>query len=161
MSEKVVLPKFDLPGDRIHPALKVLLAVGALMVVSLLILGGAIWHRRSLQLAAEQRQEALIKARVAEAEAAAEAAKARQAEAAAKAAAEQAKLAAKLAPKTEGKLADASDPSKAVHRHKARKPASKALAKAGDTADKSSSKGSGGSKRDDAAIDKLLASFKK
>ena len=43
MSEKVVLPKFDLPGDRIHPALKVLLAVGALMVVSLLVLGGAIW----------------------------------------------------------------------------------------------------------------------
>lgn len=161
MSEKVVLPKFDLPGDRIHPALKVLLAVGALMVVSLLILGGAIWHRRSLQLAAEQRQEALIKARMAEAEAAAEAAKARQAEAAAKAAAEQAKLAAKLAPKSEAKLADSTDASKAVHRRsKARKPASKALAKAGETTDKSSSK-SGGSKRDDAAIDKLLASFKK
>lgn len=158
MSEKVVLPKFDLPGDRIHPALKVLLAVGALMVVSLLVLGGAIWHRRSLQLAAEQRQEALIKARVAEAEAASEAAKARQAEAAAKAAAEQAKLAAKLAPKHEAKAADSADPKAATHR-RARRPGSKAIAKAGET-DKSSSKSSG-SKRDDAAIDKLLASFKK
>src|SRR5262245_19261980 len=93
MSEKVVLPKFDLPGDRMHPAMKLLMMVGGLMLVSLLILGAALWRHRSMEVAEETRKQALIAARTAEANAAAEAAKARQAEAAATQAAAAAKIA--------------------------------------------------------------------
>jgi hypothetical protein len=164
MAEKVVLPKFDLPGDRMHPTTKIVLAVGALLLVSLMVLGGAVWHRRSLQLAAEQRQAALIAARTAEANAAAEAAKARIAEAEAKKAAEQAKAAEKLAAKNAPALAVASaDAGKGTtHKSGSRKSSSKSsssktIASKGDAKEE---KKSPGSKRDDAAIDKLLASFK-
>ncbi len=96
MSEKVVLPKFDIPSESAHPVVKAVAIVGALLLVSMLILGGAIWKRRAAQLAAEQRRDALIAARVAEANAAIEAAKARVAEAAAKEAAAKAEAAAKI-----------------------------------------------------------------
>ena len=170
MSDKVVLPKFDLPGDRTHPAVKVLWAAVSVFLLCLLALGGALWHQHSLQLAAEKRQSDLVAARTAEANAAAEAAKARVAEAAAKvAAAEQAKaaekaekLAAKNAPPSA--TADAGKAGSGHHgarHHGSSKGASKALAKAGTPDDKKgAAKQPAGSKRDDAAIDKLLASFK-
>lgn len=164
MAEKVVLPKFDLPGDRMHPTTKILLGVGVLLLVSLMVLGGAVWHRRSLQLAAEQRQAALIAARTAEANAAAEAAKARIAEAEAKKAADQAKAAEKLAAKNAPAPAASSDAGKATaHKSSARKSSSKGSSKAVASttgAQGKEEKKSPGSKRDDAAIDKLLASFK-
>ena len=167
MSEKVVLPKFDLPGDRMHPAMKAFFAVCGLMVAAMLVLGGALWHRRSLQLAAEARQEALIAARMAEANAAAEAAKARAAEAAARAAAAQAAAQARLAARTGAASAPAAVPAaggdgkpSALGRHHThhRGAAGKTVAKADD---KKSTAKTAGEKRDDAAIDKLLASFKK
>jgi hypothetical protein len=162
MAEKVVLPKFDLPGDRMHPTTKILLGVGVLLLVSLMVLGGAVWHRRSLQLAAEQRQAALIAARTAEANAAAEAAKARIAEAEAKKAADQAKAAEKLAAKNAPAPAATADAGKATaHKGGARKGSSKGSSKAVASATPAKDeKKSSGSKRDDAAIDKLLASFK-
>jgi pyruvate/2-oxoglutarate dehydrogenase complex dihydrolipoamide acyltransferase (E2) component len=171
MSDKVVLPKFDLPGDRTHPAVKVLWAAVSVFLLCLLALGGALWHQHSLQLAAEKRQSDLVAARTAEANAAAEAAKARVAEAAAKvAAAEQAKAAEKaekLAAKNAVASAGTADGGKAgsghhgARHHGSTKGGSKALAKA-TTADdkKGAAKQPAGSKRDDAAIDKLLASFK-
>jgi len=42
MSEKVVLPKFDLPGKQMHPAMKLFLAVGGLLGLSVVVLGGLI-----------------------------------------------------------------------------------------------------------------------
>ena len=69
MGEKVVLPKFELPGDRTHPAVKVLAIVGGMMVLCTGILGMALWRHHSQQMAAEARQEALIAQRTAEANA--------------------------------------------------------------------------------------------
>jgi len=166
MGEKVVLPKFDLPGDRMHPATKVVLGVGVLLLVSLFVLGGAVWQRRSLQLAAEARQAALIAARTAEANAAAEASKARTAEAAAKVELEKTKLAEKLAAKNAPPPAVASADGKATvkkgsshHKISSSKSSSSKPLAATATSGKDEKK-SPGSKRDDAAIDKLLASFK-
>ena len=171
MSEKVVLPKFDIPSESAHPVVKAVAIVGALLLVSMLILGGAIWKRRAAQLAAEQRRDALIAARVAEANAAIEAAKARVAEAAAKEAAAKAEAAAKI---EAAKLAAAAkahpaDGSKvavadAGHHHAHHGKAGKGKSKGGDTvaakgsSDEKKSAARGG--RDNAAIDKLLAQFK-
>ena len=162
MGEKVVLPKFDLPGDRMHPTTKVLLAVGALLVVSVLVLGGAVWHRRSLQLAAEQRQASLIAARTAEANAAEQAAKARIAEAEAKKAIEQAKVAERLAAKNAPAPAVADASKSTSHKSSSRKSTGKSASSktVATKTDAKEEKKSPGSKRDDAAIDKLLASFK-
>ena len=178
MSEKVVLPKFDIPSESAHPAVKAAAIVGALLLVSMLILGGAIWKRREAQLAAEQRRDALIAARVAEANAAIEAAKARVAEAAAKEAAAKAQAAAKIeAAKLaaaaakgqpgdkpgDGSKASVADASGGHHHHHGK--AAKSKGKGGDGA--MAAKGSGDDKksaakggRDNAAIDKLLAQFK-
>jgi multidrug resistance efflux pump len=174
MSEKVVLPKFDLPTESTHPAIKAVLIVGGVLVLSLAILGGAVWKRHAAQLAAEQRRDAVIAQKVAEANAVVEAAKARVAEAAAKEAAEKAKLeAAKLAAKQ--KADDAAAAKKAEkaaalaeehhgHHHggkaggsggKSKGASATVAAKSGD--DKKSAPKSS---RDNAAIDKLLASFK-
>ncbi len=173
MSEKVVLPKFDLPTERTHPAIKAVAIVGSVLVFSMLILGGAIWKRRAAQLAAEQRRDALIAQRVAEANAVVEAAKARVAEAAAKEAAEKAKLeAAKLAAKQ--KADDAAAAKKAAlatddshhhgggHHHAGGKAASASKGKGAAVAAKSGDDKKSAAKptRDNAAIDKLLASFK-
>jgi len=168
MSEKVVLPKFDLPGQGPHPAVLAMKVVAGVLGVALLLLVGALWRHHSLQIAAEAHAEALIAERTAQAAAAAEAAKARAAEAAAKiaqaqaaakaAAAKPAGAAAAVAGDTAAATADAS----AHHHHHASSSKSKALAKRDD---KGRSEAGGKpvratSKRDDAAIDKLLASFK-
>src|SRR5215831_6312905 len=134
MSEKVVLPKFDLPGHAPHPAVLAIKIVGGVLGLTLFLLVGALWHHHSLQVAAEARAEALVAERIAQA--AADAAKARAAEAQAKAAA-----AAEEAPRHHS------------HHHSSSK--SKSLAKAED---RKSSSARPTSKRDDAAIDKLLAS---
>ena len=83
MSEKVVLPKFDLPGDQMHPAMKMLWMVGGLMALAMLALGVAL--AAPLDGAGRRGPQAgRIAAKTAEANAVAEAAKARPDEAAAK-----------------------------------------------------------------------------
>jgi Na+-transporting NADH:ubiquinone oxidoreductase subunit NqrC len=173
MGEKVVLPKFDLPGDRRHPAVKIVIAVGALCLVCMLALGGAFYHRMSLQEAAVKRQNDLVAARLAEANAKAEEAKARAAEAAARTAADQARAAEALAAKKAAKeaeklaeknaaLADAGSKKGSHHKgsSKASAASSKTVAAKTPADDKKAAPKAPGSKRDDAAIDKLLASFK-
>jgi len=55
MNQKVVLPRFDLPRDSTRIAMRVLWAAGALVVVAVLVLGMAMWHRHSVEIAtAEQ-----------------------------------------------------------------------------------------------------------
>jgi hypothetical protein len=161
MSQKVVLPKFDLPGQGPHPAvLAIRFAVGAL-VLALVVLAGALWRHHSLQVAAEEHAQALIAERAAQAAAAAEAVKARAAEAAAKIA--QASAAAKAAaaqPKSAVAVAGteaagvADEPGHHHHHHHS-SGKSKPVAKGDDRKPARPT-----SKRDDAAIDKLLASFK-
>jgi hypothetical protein len=168
MGEKVVLPKFELPGDRMHPAVKILAIVGGAMLLCTAILGMALWRRHAQQMAAEARQEALIAQRTAEANAQAEAAKARAAEAAAKIAAAQAAQAAKVAaaakPATTVAAADgAAVKSSGSHRrasgrHRSSKASSgsKTIAKSGGDDKKVAQKPA----RKDDAVDKILASFK-
>ena len=55
MSEKLVLPRFDLPRDSTRTAIRVLWGTGGLMVAAILVLGVAMWHRHSEEIAtAEQ-----------------------------------------------------------------------------------------------------------
>jgi len=63
MSEKVVLPNFDLPRDSTRVAMRVLWVMGGVLVVATLILGVAMWHHRSLEIATAQ--EAAAKAEAA------------------------------------------------------------------------------------------------
>jgi len=174
MSNKVVLPKFDLPGDRTPAAIKVVWAVGGVLLLCFVGLGLLVMNRHQQQLAAERRQEAIVAARLAEANAATEAAKARAAEAAARVAAaraatEKAKIEAKMAAaaaRNPPAVAMASNDSAGGGRHgrhhvASAKAGSKPLAKAGPADDKKSAAKSPSEKRDDAAIDKLLASFNK
>jgi colicin import membrane protein len=170
MSEKVVLPKFDLPSERMHPAIKAVAIVGSLLVLSSAILILGIYQRHKAQLAAEQRRDAIIQQRIAEANAAVEAAKARAAEAAAKVAAEKAKVeAAKIAAKQKAdeaaaakKAALAEESASHHHHHGGGKATAKGKGAGAAVAAKSSddNKKPAGPKRDNAAIDKLLASFK-
>jgi hypothetical protein len=166
MSEKVVLPKFDLPSESMHPAIKAVLSVGLVLLLSMVILGGAVWKRRSAQLAAEARVEALIAARTAEANAVVEAAKARAAEAAAREAAAQAKISATKAA-TAATAAAKADRSKTLasaghhhaaagHHHGKAVAAKGAVAKGGTDDKKAAPK----STRNNDAIDKLLAQYK-
>lgn len=169
MSEKVVLPKFEIPSERAHPAVAATKIIGALLLVSMLLLGGATYRRHVGLVAAERQRDAVIAARIAEANAAAEAAKARVAEAAAKEAAAKAKVEAdKLAAKQAKEKAAADAKAAALadngggHHHHHGKAGAKSSGKATVAA-----KGSDGDKksapkstRDNAAIDKLLASFK-
>src|SRR5947209_2420480 len=62
MSEKLVLPRFDLPRDTTRIAIRAAWAAGALMVVATLVLGMALWHRRSAQLAAAEQVAARAEA---------------------------------------------------------------------------------------------------
>ena len=172
MSEKVVLPKFEIPSERGHPAVAMAKIMGGVLLVSMLLLGGATYRRHAAQLQAEQQRDALIAARIAEANAAVEAAKARAAEAAAKEAAVKAKIESdKLAAKqakdkatADAKLALAEEHHKGGHHHgakassKASNKGSKAVASKSAADDKKSSAPK--STRDNAAIDKMLASFK-
>jgi hypothetical protein len=167
MSEKVVLPKFDIPSERTHPAVNAVKIVAGLLAVSLLLLGGATWRRHTAQLAAEHQRDALIAARVAEANAAIEAAKARVAEAAAKEAAAKADAAAKIEAAKEAKAkadgasktAVAEDSHHHGHHHgKASPKGAKGAVAAKSSGD--DKKSAPKSTRDNAAIDKLLAQFK-
>jgi hypothetical protein len=49
MNEKLVLPRFDLPKDGPHAAIRALWATGCLVVVATLVLGLAMWRHRSLE----------------------------------------------------------------------------------------------------------------
>jgi ABC-type protease/lipase transport system fused ATPase/permease subunit len=172
MSEKVVLPKFDLPGKKMHPAVKMLLGAGVMLVCSIGVLVLVLWRHHSMEVAEENRKQAEIAAKLAQANAEAEAAKARQAEAAAQVAMAKAKAEAELAAKKKGaaaasspsddtKVASASGRHHGGH-HGSSKSGSKTttVAKAGadDKGAKTPSKGS--TKKGDDVVDKLLASFK-
>jgi len=131
--------------------------IGGLLGLSMVVLGGAMWRHHSLQVAAEVRAQALIAARAAEAAAAVAEAKARAAEAAAKIAAAKA-AAAHPAASAPAKANAGERTVLAAHAHAHHHGGAvkgKALAKS-----EPKSGGHSGSKRDDAAIDKLLASFK-
>ncbi|HVV15887.1 MAG TPA: hypothetical protein VHH90_01685 [Polyangia bacterium] len=177
MSEKVVVPKFEIPSETTHPAIKIIASIALLLLGTTAILGIAIWHRRSEQMAAVAKRDAIIAARAAEAKAADDKAKAEIAlaiavkEAARKAAAdkeaakEAAKIAAaKAAASDKQNLAEADDNSKGHHHHHHGKAGGARGKIAGATV---ASKGADDKKpsgpkstRDNAAIDKLLASFK-
>ena len=63
MGEKVVLPNFDLPRDGTRVAMRLLWGMGGVVVLATLILGVAMWHHRSLEVATQQ--EAAAKAEAA------------------------------------------------------------------------------------------------
>jgi hypothetical protein len=89
MAEPVVLPKFELPGDKPHWAMRLAWVTGGALLVSVLVLGGVILHHRALEARVEQaRADAIAKV---EAEAAAKVEAKRSAAAAAVAAARAAK----------------------------------------------------------------------
>jgi hypothetical protein len=173
MSEKVVLPKFDLPGQGPHPAVKALFAVAGLLGLAMVVLGATLWHNHSRAMAAEEEKKALVAQRTAEALAAAEAAKAKVAEEQAKAAA--AKAAAKVGAKpgaAQAATASAEAPAasapaaeshhKGSSHHHASSSAShgKALAKGDGHASPTPKAQAASNKKKDDAIDKLLAQFK-
>jgi len=62
MSEKVVLPKFDLPGQSTHPAVLAMRVVGGVLAAAFVVLLLAMWRHPSLPLAAEARAQAIIAA---------------------------------------------------------------------------------------------------
>jgi hypothetical protein len=163
MSEKVVLPKFDLPGKQMHPAVKLLWMVGGLLALSMLALGGALWRHHAQEVAEENRKQAEIAAKTAQANAEAERAKARQAEAAAQVAMAKAKAEAEAAakknpPSAEAKTATASR--KHGGHHGSSKGAKATVATKGGADEKKPSAGKSGGKKGDDVVDKLLASFK-
>jgi hypothetical protein len=51
MNQKVVLPRFDLPRDSTRVAMRALWVTGGMVVLATLILGVAMWHRRSAEIA--------------------------------------------------------------------------------------------------------------
>ena len=113
MSDPVVLPKFELPGDKPHWAVRAAWISAVVLLLSIVGLGAIIMHRRTLEVQTHlAKQEALARvkadaeAKVAAAAAAAKAAK--EAELADKHAAEAAAAAAKAAAAQEGGGVDAS-----------------------------------------------------
>jgi hypothetical protein len=164
MSEKVVLPKFDLPGKQTHPAVKLLWMVGGLLGLAMLALGGALWRHRSMELAEENRKQAEIAAKTAQANAEAEAAKAKQAEAVAKAEEAKARIAEAKLPKAVSSSGDAKVAATTTAgrhhggHHGATKGAKTTVAKGG--ADEKAKPGAKPGKKGDDVVDKLLASFK-
>jgi uncharacterized protein HemX len=167
MSEKVVVPKFEIPSETTHPIIKAVAAIGVLLLCTTAILGIAIWHRRSEQMAAVAKRDAIIAAREAAAKAAVEKAKAEAAaalaakEAARKAEEEKIAAAKAAAAAQKEQLAEAETKSGGRHHHHHHGKASAkgkgpAIASKGGEDKKSAPK----STRDNAAIDKLLASFK-
>jgi hypothetical protein len=160
MSEKVVLPKFDLPGKQMHPAVKLLWTVGGLLLLSMVALGGALWRNHAKEVAEENRKQAEIAAKTAEANAEAERARARQKEldtqvALAKVKAQEA--AAKKNAPAEAKVATTAGRKHSGH-HGSKSGAKTAVAKAGtDDGKKTTGKST---KKGDDVVDKLLASFK-
>ena len=174
MSDKVVLPKFDLPGDRPPPPSRWFGPSVGVLLLCFVGLGLLVMNRHQQQLAAERRQEAIVAARLAEANAATEAAKARAAEAAARVAAaraatEKAKIEAKTAAaaaRNPPVVAMASNDSATGGDATGATmgPCKSGLEAAGESRPRGRQEERGKSpseKRDDAAIDKLLASFNK
>ena len=172
MGQPVVLPKFELPGDKPHWAVKAAVVAGILLLISVIGLGAVIMHRNSVETQAHlAKVEALARikaeadAKVAAAAAAARAAK--EAELAAKRAAEIA-AATTLAAATPAPGGDpgtdpksASKTPRASHGHHGKPHVGKTTTKTGGKVDASSStKPSGDSKRNDAAIDAILSKMK-
>jgi len=166
MSEKVVLPKFDLPGKQMHPAVKLLWLVGAMLTLSMGALGLALWRHHSMEVAEENRKQAEIAAKTAQANAEVERAKARQAEAVAAVALAKAKAEAEAAakrnpPPGESKPVAVSGRHHGSHRDKAKGSSKTTVAKGGAADDKAKpAAAKGGGKKGDDVVDKLLASFK-
>src|SRR5260370_42536269 len=53
MSSKVILPDFTFPAQGPHPAVRALWVSGGLLLVPTLMLGGAVWHRHAVNVAAD------------------------------------------------------------------------------------------------------------
>jgi hypothetical protein len=175
MSEKVVLPKFNLPGHTPHPAVRALWGAGALLVIATLGLGGVMWRHHSLEVAAEQRREAEAKAAEAKAaqaaaEAKAEEAKAKAAAVAAAAEAKAAALAQKQAaaaplaansdkPASAGKPASSRGLRGTYKHHGAKSSKARTLAKSSGASATAKGPKKPSGRRDD-VIDKLLTQFK-
>jgi hypothetical protein len=64
MGQPVVLPKFELPGDKPHWAIRAAWITGGLLLVSVLALGAVISHHRNLETQADiARTEAVARVR--------------------------------------------------------------------------------------------------
>jgi len=64
MSDPVVLPKFELPGEKTHWAVRAAWISTGVLVVAIVGLGGVIMHRRSLEVEAHvKREEAIARVR--------------------------------------------------------------------------------------------------
>lgn len=163
MSTKVVLPNFTFPGQEPHPAVRALWIAGGTLVIATLILGGAVWHRWSVNAATESAvAKALAKAPEsppAVAEAVRPSAPAQQALAAAPPPA-----AAAEAPATAAVPAAAPAPARhrvSAHHHRAH--ATRSVAHGRAVAVRSASDTSGSKKspaKNDDTIDRLLKQFK-
>ena len=169
MGQPVVLPKFELPGDRPHWAIRAAWATGGLLLLSVVGLAAVIMHHRTLETQAHiARAEALAKVKAetdgkiaAAAAAAASARAAREAERAAK-------LAAQSVPATTVPAAGAvgdgpsgiKSPSRSNHGHRGHSShASKGLKVTGKSGGKADSGRASSSGKPD-AIDELLKKMK-
>lgn len=158
MSAKVVLPDFRLPGQGPHIAVRALWATGGLVMLSTLILGGALWHRQTVetatQLAAARAMIAAAQPAVAAPAAVIPAAAQDTVAVAAAPAAEQPSAAPASAPASKITRAH-SHHRMAGARHGSRSMKGRTLARAADRSSKKPVE-----KKDDAAIDRLLRQFK-
>jgi len=170
MAQPVVLPKLEVPRPKVHWSFRVLWIAGGLLAVSVLILGGAMYRVHLVHAEAERVRDEKIAREKADAEA-----KIREAQvAAAKAAAEKAMAEAKAAEAAAAKslaLANTlpsagSEPDETAkrlsHHHRGHTSlrAHRMVASAKETSSGSPKSSSGGSKRNDAAIDELLSKMK-
>src|SRR5215471_13543508 len=119
MSEKVVLPKFDVPGKQMHPAVKLALFAGGLLVLAVGLLGAALYRNHAMEVAEENRKQAEIAAKTAEANAKIEQAKLHQKELDTQVALAKAKVEAEAAAKKNAAAAGAggSQPTAVAGRH--------------------------------------------
>lgn len=171
MGQPVVLPKFELPGDKPHWAVRAAWITGGLLLISVLALGGVIVHHRNLETQAHlakaeaiARVKAEADAKVAAIAAAAKAQK--EAELAAARAAAQ-RIPATTLPST-GAGVGATDGSSGAHAartsqarrtHAARSKSSK-VGKSSARADKSDKSDARSAAKKDDAIDELLRKMK-
>ena len=70
MSEKLVLPRFDVPRDSTRIAMRTLWAMGGVVVLATLVLGLAMWRHQALEIATAEEAAAKAAAKVAAAKAA-------------------------------------------------------------------------------------------
>src|SRR5258708_7634539 len=164
MSSKVILPDFTFPAQGPHPAVRALWVSGGLLLVATLILGGAVWHRHAVNVAADAaaaRALATVAApQSVAAEAASPAAPAQQALIAAAPAA-----AAAEAPAADAASAGETQPAPARHRtgttrhHRTHRSAAHGKAVAVHTSGDARGSRNSSAKKDD-AIDRLLKQFK-